>query len=299
MEKKADWDSTVKMIKNSFLSKFPKKLRLFVVIVCSILLFLFSPSIKNLFSPNNGEKAVSNSTTQIGFVNIIENGRDGIGVTRTVSTCDSGGWVDFDKDHWDYISRFVKQGDNIFTLDGFDRKIDSVMRYKKSCKGDLVTELEFSPLVKELIDLNIYYDSWFRWEIGGRDRNSVRLYKNNSGCQAMKEAVPVELGRSPFLFDGSKLMVGSVVTVKMEIHLNQLGGLDTVLGLSYLNKEGDPMRDNFRHSFDINQSCSDNGVLDINDDYGQIGVGLMKSSEFSDPLPKVKLLRFRITQIES
>lgn len=210
-------------------------------------------------------------------------------------------WIDFtkDKDKWEgLISRF-EEVNGVFSVPDQTKQVDSVAFYQKPCKGGIKADLEFVPYSEKLINLNLYYGNWFRWEIGGNDLNSVKLYKNIEGCTAFKNARPVETA-TKYLSAGEKIKTKELVYASMLVFLTESGKLRTELHLKFTSSRTErtvEANDLFYYEFDVGWKCDQNTVLNIENDYERIGVGLMPSFINKDAeTPRVRLNRFRTNE---
>jgi len=207
------------------------------------------------------------------------------------------GWIDFSPKYWEGLSSRFEEVNEVYTLPDIRKKVDSVAYYLKPCRGSIIAKIEFIPYSGKLINLNMYYGNWFRWEIGGRDLNSVKLYKNFEGCTAFNHATMVDT-KNKYLPDGQKMLTGQAIIASMSVFLTVEGKLRTEVHLKFTSvKTGKIVnnRDSFFHEFDVSWRCDENTVLDINKDLERIGIGLMRSSKEEDELPKVKFIKFQVS----
>lgn len=206
-------------------------------------------------------------------------------------------WIDFSPVYWEGLrSRFEEVG-GVYTLPDIRKKVDSVAYYNKPCKGNISASIEFISYSDKLINLNIYYGNWFRWEIGGRDLNSAKLYKNLEGCSAFKNANLVDTNNK-YIPDKEKMMIGRTIIASMPVLLTVDGKLRTELHLKFTSAKTGKIvnnRKSFFYEFDVSWKCDENTVLDISKDSERVGIGLMRSSQEEDELPKVKFIKFQIT----
>lgn len=207
------------------------------------------------------------------------------------------GWIPFLSEYWEGLSSGFVEVNGVFTLPDKKKMVDSVAFYFTPCKGSIKADLEFNSYSEKLINLDIYYGNWFRWEIGGRDLNSVKLYKNLEGCTAFKYAVPVET-KSKYLPNGLKLPVEQPIQASMLVFLTESGKLRTELHLEFISENGQRtlIDDEFHYEFDVSWKCDEKTVLNINNDTQRIGIGLMRSHVENDELPHVHLEKFMVQE---
>ncbi|NCN59042.1 hypothetical protein COW99_01010 [Candidatus Roizmanbacteria bacterium CG22_combo_CG10-13_8_21_14_all_38_20] len=224
----------------------------------------------------------------------------------TENNCYVDSWIPFDAHNWIGLNYLFNEINGIYSpkkVGGDTIIIDSVASYNKPCKGPVDFKIKFIPRSNKLINLNLYYGTWFRWEIGGNDLRSVRLYKNEDGCStAFKGIDSVEIPNT-YLTNMDRFTTGEPITATMFVYLTKKGTLKTELLFAYksaITRENISVTGRFFHEFDVSDSCSKNNeLLDITKDSQLIGVGLMPSKgQFSHlgELPKVEFIEFTVAK---
>jgi len=187
----------------------------------------------------------------------------------------------------------------VYTLPNPMKKVDSVAFYPISCSGAFMAQFIVIPLSETLINLNLYFDSWFRWEIGGKDLRSVRLFKNMDGCtSAMKNVEQVYI-ENEYLAGHDQISFGEPLDVIFSVFPTETGKLKTEVDLTYVSLKDKRQRNVkgwFYYEFDIDETCGKESVLNILNDKFRIGIGLQPSSVNSENIekPKIKLDKFKI-----
>lgn len=214
--------------------------------------------------------------------------------------CDQREWLEFTDDKWEHLSWFT-QVNGVYSLPSEHTVKDITTEYKTPCKGGIIYSVRFIPITAELIDLNMYFGNWFRWEIGGNDRRSVRLYKNTLGCAAMKDVVEIST-KKKYLDNHRVISLENPVTASMSAYLTETGKARTEVFLTYIDENsGEEFTENgFEYEFEVNPSCGENytanKILNIDENEERFKIGLMKSSWYPEVLPSVKLIEYRIAK---
>lgn len=205
-------------------------------------------------------------------------------------------WGPINGNNWEGLSKGFESVGNVFSPPREERQVDSVAWYKIPCKGGIKADLEYVSYSENIINLNIYYGNWFRWEIGGGDLRSVRLYKNTKGCKAFQGSLMVDT-HNKYLLTG-EIVPKLKTTISMLVFNTKAGKLRTELHIAQNGK--DPINDNerFYYEFDVGLKCNDNTLLNIDSDFERIGIGLMKSYPEGDERPRVTFESFRINEYE-
>jgi hypothetical protein len=203
-------------------------------------------------------------------------------------------WVTFTNDYWEGLRSKFLEVNGVYTIPDRKTKFDSVAYYIKSCKGGIKAELKFISFAEKLINLNLYYGTQFRWEVGGNDLRSVKLYKNKS-CTANWYGKEVDT-ENKYLPIGEAILPGQPTSSSLLVFLTADGKLRTELHIGFISpKSGEKVVDDlFYYEFNVGSACDSETVPNIDLDYERIGVGLMRSSyEVAEP-PRVKFNEFRI-----
>jgi len=209
----------------------------------------------------------------------------------------NGDWIPFTDEYWNGLNKGFEKVGNIYTLPKEPRNVDTVAYFKNSCSGSVKSETQFTPRSESLVNLNQYYDGWFRWEIGGNDLRSVKLYKNADGCtRSMKRIVLIDTKKKYFT-DTTKIKIDEPVTVTFLAFLNLKGKLRTEIELDFTSATSSAKvhESGFFYEFDIDDSCGSVGsVINPYKDSQEVGVGLQPSASSSAEMPKVEFQQFRI-----
>lgn len=302
--------------KNRFLKRIPTRFRRLLIrlsIIFSVLLFLtqllfrLMPSVHSSNRPNeeNDSIRINNIGINIGGGEI--NQENEIEEKTLISIKDEGqetncftgsSWQPFSDDIWPGLRSRFERVNGVYTIPELLKGVDSVSYYSKPCKGGIQFRMAFVPFSLTLININQYYSSWFRWEIGGNDLNSVKLYKNSDGCTAMKQVREVKT-ESQYFPTGKRVKSGEQVITEMLVYLTKSGKLRTELNIpefvSEKSGEQESIYDRFFYEFDVSVwKCDEDTVLNVEQDAESIGVGLMPSSFSYENAerPRVKLEYF-------
>lgn len=203
-------------------------------------------------------------------------------------------WVAFTNDYWEGLHSKFWEVNGVYTIPDKKTTFDSVAYYVRSCKGGIKAELKFISFAERLINLNLYHGTQFRWEIGGNDLRSVKLYKNRN-CTANWYGKEVDT-ENKYLPMGEKILPGQLTNVSLLVFLTADGKLRTELHIRFTSpKSGEKEVDDlFYYEFNVGPVCDSETVPNINLDYDRIGVGLMRSSyEIAEP-PRVRFNEFRV-----
>jgi len=251
-------------------------------------------------------KAINNPSINLGLINhnqsyFVEEATSNNEAPILDNTGCLTRWSSFSTNEWQGLNaNFLNINSNLYTLPTPGKGVDAVAFYSKPCTSGFVAEFKVVPYSQSLMNLNLYYESWFRWEIGGNDMRSVKLYKNSQGCTAMKNVRKVKI-QDEFLPEHDEIMPEKPVSITFSVFPTESGNLKTKIDLTYtstLTKEKVIIAGRFQHEFEMNWSCDENTVLDINKDSYRIGIGLQKSSVKGREIPKISFDEFRISHFK-
>ncbi|MBL7158942.1 hypothetical protein ISS85_00495 [Candidatus Microgenomates bacterium] len=299
---KSDFIKDKKKLINSFWKWVPPKLRALIIIVGAIFFFLLAYILCPIISAQINKKVghakndqASERQISQSIIEKTDNNSD-----RYPSSCMTGNnkeWLPFSVEHWQGLNaNFLKINDSLYSLSSPSKGVDAIAFYSKPCADAFTVEFKIIPYSENLMNFNLYYESWFRWEIGGNDMRSVRLFKNSEGCRAMKRVKKIKT-KEEYLPDHDKIMPEQPVLITFSVFPTKSGKLKTQIDLEYISaitKEEVTVNGRFYYEFDMSWNCDENTVLDINTDTYRIGVGLQRSSLENREIPKIGLEKFRI-----
>lgn len=298
MEKSLFKEDLVKW-SNSWLEKIPSRKRPWVIIGLVSILALLKFIIPPIYDQFVSSKFETYTKGQIiGGKSEIESPTAMASPTPQLSANHNGNcymdWVAFTNDDWEGLySRFLEVN-GVYSLPDKKNSFDSVAYFIKPCKGGIKAEFQFVSFTEGLINLNLYYGTLFRWEIGGNDLRSVKLYKNRS-CSANWYGKEVETEHK-YLPRGEVILPGQQASASLLVFLTVGGKLRTELHIKFMSpKLGEKIVDDlFYYEFDVGPDCDSETVPNIDFDYERIGIGLMRSSYEAAELPRVEFNEFRI-----
>ncbi len=303
-----------RLLQRKITSLCKKPIGVFIVGIVSLVLLLivFAPNLlaaKELYllgntknEPTNGIESTPAPGNMIGEVNGETDSSslsqsDGL-ISDLRNSCYTKDWLPITSENWDDLSSLLFIG-SIATLPISPRKRDARFVYKSACLGSSVFSIEFIPRESLFVNLNIYYNQWFRWEFGGQDRRSIRLFRNADGCTTMKRVSSVT---ENFLPKHDSVSVDMPVMLTVSTYLSGRGKIRTQFDIRYYSEKTgveSELTGRYYYDFEADDSCNA-GFPDINRDYyGIYSVGLMPQkaqikydSEGNVIRPKVEFLRF-------
>lgn len=285
-----------KMVDGSF-KKIPERLKSPVVIffyVVGPLVFFLSPNftqpdIPELDSVQFNISAGKNSEQNIyNFSKEESSNETSTGQLLGGEFCFTEGWVNFDpkNDEWSRMSWF-NISNRVWSIDTTTKQ-DVTLQYKKRCLGASLVEIEVIPRLEDFLNINIYLSGLLRWEVGGQDRRSIRLFKNIEGCPsgAIKNVVPLKLGEE-FLPNHDEILIDQPTTIHMATFFLPNGLIRNKLWLTYTskNQNGKQVMLNpkmFYYDFLPGSDCDLDHLPDINQESYGIEIGLQPMSSPSN-----------------
>ncbi len=276
-----------------------------------ILLLLVASGITITMAINLGEKIFSgekveqkNDAKTKSSIKKEETNREVLG-SETVSSCSNLEWHSFKDSDWLGKSYFsISNG--VWTLPFEKQNKDAVLYSNISCRGSTQVEYEVIPRLEEFINLNLYVRGQFRWEIGGNDRRSIRLYKNVYGCESgeIKNVIEIKL-KSNFLADHDEILINHPLLIYNSTYSLPNGLIRTEVSLKYASKNNNGEivttdKNLYYYDFNVGLECSEFHLPDINVNAYQYGLGLQKNSIYKSQdtsQPRVSFEKYRVFEL--
>lgn len=266
-----------------------------------ILLFLvIIITIKQAF-PQKTDKAVptpiSNNATNTLPTPDVEGATD----------CDTKEWKNFSSTDWLQYSWFIISN-GVWSLPDIPKPQDAAIYLKSSCAGGSLIQYQITPRLDNYINVDTYIRGQLRWEIGGGDKRSIRLWKNDDGCGngEIKHAVPV---KQWFLPNHDEILVDQLLTINMATFFLSNGRIRSEIWLNYpsLKNGGQNVttpRQTYYHDFKPGSVCDTDHLPDINSESYQFGLGLQAATSSAEPKiklesPKVSFDKYKIGPFSS
>lgn len=223
--------------------------------------------------------------------------------------CNTLDWKNFDKNGWSGLSWF-SISDGVWTLPyPQTSQKDAVIYYKSSCAGGSLMQYQVIPQLENFLNINAYLRGQLRWEVGGKDRRSIRLWKNTVGCESgeIKGAIPIT--PNMFLPNHDEILINQPLIINVATFFLTNGIIRNELWLTYASKNNNGQvittpRGTYYYDFEPGSICDKNHLPDINQESYQFGLGLQQASgstqikdgEQNIPeLPKVSFDKFKIS----
>ncbi|TSC85380.1 MAG: hypothetical protein G01um101416_887 [Microgenomates group bacterium Gr01-1014_16] len=225
--------------------------------------------------------------------------------TLGTSDCVSPDWNTFDQENWSGMSWF-SIANNVWTLSSPELEKDAAIYYKDHCTDGSLAEYQIIPRLENYLNINVYIRGLLRWEVGGRDRRSIRLYKNVAGCGTgeIKKSILIELPNE-YLPNHDEIPINQPLIIHSAIFYLENGKIRSEVWLTYSSpKRGGEIvttpRETYYYDFEVGSKCSLTYMPDINKESYQHGIGLQQisnnSSDNPPPLPKFSPENYRLRQ---
>lgn len=214
-------------------------------------------------------------------------------------------WTQFNPKNWVGMSSFEISND-VWTINTQKKVKDTVIYYKDLCTGGTVIEYQVTPRLQNYLNINVYLRGLLRWEIGGNDRRSIRLWKNTENCaDEIKNAVPIKLDNE-YLQKSDEILINQPLYIYLATFYLTNGAIRNELWLNYSSKimNGERVttpRGTYYFDFDSSSVCDMTHLQDINSEPYQFGLGIQRSNNINnfDLLPKFSFDKFRIKQFSN
>lgn len=223
--------------------------------------------------------------------------------TFGTSDCKTLDMSNFTKNEWSGFSWFsISNG--VWTLKEENKiETDAVIYYLTNCTGNSLVQFHVTPRLEDFINLNVYLRGQLRWEVGGRDRRSIRLWKNTVGCQSgeIKGAEPL---LNMYLPNHDEILIDQPLIVNMATYFLKNGKIRNELWLTYSSKKNTGQeittpRSSFFYDFEAGSICDTNHLPNINQESYQFGLGLqqtiLKAEDIQPKMPRVSFEKFKIS----
>jgi len=222
------------------------------------------------------------------------------------SDCITSEWENIVQEDWLQWTWFsISNG--VWTIGSPETENDAAIYYNIGCVGGTLVDYEVIPRLKDYLNINVYQRGQLRWEIGGGDRRSIRLWKNTVGCNTGETKSP-EI-KSParlkeyFLPDHDEILVNQNLVIHSSLFYLPNGMIRSEIWLTYSSKNGNgnivtTPRETYCYDFEVGSVCNSNHFPDIYQEPYQPGIGLQKSQSQPSLLPRVEFNKFRITPFD-
>lgn len=213
--------------------------------------------------------------------------------------CIASEWKEVVQEDWFQYTWFLISN-GVWTIGS--KENDAAIYHNIGCVGGSLVEYSVVPRLENYLNINIYQRGQLRWEIGGGDRRSIRLWKNVEGCAT--EVKGAKLILEKYLSDHDSILIDQELVIHSALFYLPNGKIRSEIWLTYSSEKNNGKvittpREEFFYDFEPGSVCDKDHFPDINKEPYQPGIGLQKSQITPDILPKVEFNRYRISRFSS